>query len=410
MSDRNADVWFSEDGSEWTQVESLNGDYLQGVGNHDAKVGGNVAPWYSRYGHSLNAIDGDGDGTADIMILTGGFDPIVSNDVWITTNGITWMFDGYAPWPKRAYHGAEVYKGELWIMGGTPLTNDIWIGRPMMKKSNKSQYYIAWRMHTPHTDSGSMWSPRAAFCTVTQLRREAYPLNEIVANSEENSVDSLFVIGGFGGYPNEDKRTRNDVWFTPDGSNWTQISPPNLEDEKMPWGSRGWHACKVWHDKDDRSTGVSQASKRFYKHHMPEKKSLMYPKIYLMGGGYLGTHGNNEVRYINGYTDVWWTLDGSEWHRVDYEEGKKVSLYSTSEVYETIIEKEKSIYLGKWGMRLELLHTNLYSDDTGKDCVDNEESKSTCTSQISNLVVIGGDTTDGGPIVNDVFISRSGGE
>ena len=36
------------------------------------------------YGHSLNAIDGDGNGVADVMILAGGFSPLASNDVWIT--------------------------------------------------------------------------------------------------------------------------------------------------------------------------------------------------------------------------------------------------------------------------------------------------------------------------------------
>jgi hypothetical protein len=45
---------------------------------------------YSRYGHSLNALDGDGDGIADVMILAGGFSPVASNDVWITADGISW--------------------------------------------------------------------------------------------------------------------------------------------------------------------------------------------------------------------------------------------------------------------------------------------------------------------------------
>lgn len=48
------------------------------------------APGYSRFGHSLNALDGDGDGIADVMILAGGFSPVASNDVWITADGINW--------------------------------------------------------------------------------------------------------------------------------------------------------------------------------------------------------------------------------------------------------------------------------------------------------------------------------
>ena len=84
MENENYDVWYSKDGASWSQVTEIYGDFLQGIGNADAKVGGYVAPWYSRYGHSLNAIDGDGDGVADVMILAGGFSPLASNDVWIT--------------------------------------------------------------------------------------------------------------------------------------------------------------------------------------------------------------------------------------------------------------------------------------------------------------------------------------
>ena len=40
------------------------------------------------------------------MVLAAGFSPLPSNDVWVTKDGISWYFDGHAPWPKRAYHGA----------------------------------------------------------------------------------------------------------------------------------------------------------------------------------------------------------------------------------------------------------------------------------------------------------------
>lgn len=109
LENEEADVWWSKNGASWNQVTELHGDFLIGIGNGDAKVGGYVAPWYSRYGHSLNSIDADGDGHADIMILAGGFSPIASNDVWVTRDGIWWHFEGYAPWPKRAYHGRQFF-------------------------------------------------------------------------------------------------------------------------------------------------------------------------------------------------------------------------------------------------------------------------------------------------------------
>lgn len=80
QENENNDVWFSKDGATWNQVTEIHGDFLlQGVGNGDAKIGGYAAPWYSRYGHSLDALDGDGDGVADVMVLAGGNSPIPSN-------------------------------------------------------------------------------------------------------------------------------------------------------------------------------------------------------------------------------------------------------------------------------------------------------------------------------------------
>ena len=159
FENENSDVWWSEDGASWNQVTDLKGEFLQGVGNWDAKVGGYVAPWYSRYGHSLNALDADGDGIADAMILAGGYNPMLSNDIWITTDGITWYFDGFAPWPKRAYHGATVFQGKLWIIGGTPLTNDVWMGRLIKDVvSTKAGYTMTWNAKVlPHE---APWAPR----------------------------------------------------------------------------------------------------------------------------------------------------------------------------------------------------------------------------------------------------------
>lgn len=45
----------------------------------------------------------------------------------------------------------------------------------------------------------------------------------------------------------------------------------------------------------------------------------------------LRKQGNNVVRSLEGYVDTWWSRDGSNWHRVDYEEGRQRSRYSTNE-------------------------------------------------------------------------------
>lgn len=46
---------------------------------------------YERYGHSLNAVDTDGDGLDDMMVLLGGYASSPSNDMWVTEDGVHWM-------------------------------------------------------------------------------------------------------------------------------------------------------------------------------------------------------------------------------------------------------------------------------------------------------------------------------
>jgi len=48
---------------------------------------GPIAPWFSRFAHSLDSVDLDEDGEEDVMILMGGFAPDPFNDVWVSKNG-----------------------------------------------------------------------------------------------------------------------------------------------------------------------------------------------------------------------------------------------------------------------------------------------------------------------------------
>jgi hypothetical protein len=158
MEDRTSDIWWSEDGKIWNKVMEVTGDFIQGIGNFDAKIGGEVAPWYSRYGHSLDAIDTDGDGIDDLMVLMGGFSPMPSNDIWISPNGTTWFYESNASWKERAYHATAVFKNRLWVMGGTPLNNEVWSGYFVKDPSQRGGYKIGWSLQT---DEGKApWAPR----------------------------------------------------------------------------------------------------------------------------------------------------------------------------------------------------------------------------------------------------------
>jgi hypothetical protein len=113
---------------------------------------------YSRYGHTLAALDGDGDGVDDVLVLAGGFAPLPSNDVWLSHDGVTWRFDGFAPWPQRAYAGATVFRDRLWLAGGTPLSKDVWAGSLMSDASRDVGYTVVWEQMLP--PNVAPWTPR----------------------------------------------------------------------------------------------------------------------------------------------------------------------------------------------------------------------------------------------------------
>ena len=79
----------------------------------------------------------------------------------------------------------------------------------------------------------------------------------------------------------------------------------------------------------------------------------MNPRIWVAGGGYMGVKGNNNVKTMEAYVDLWWSRDGVEWTPVSYTEGKERSLYSTSETYYIASQKR---YIGKWGLKLVPFH------------------------------------------------------
>ena len=61
FTERNADVWYSKYGEEWFQVDNMQGDFLNGVGNFDALHKDKTAPWFGRYGHTLDALERSAD-------------------------------------------------------------------------------------------------------------------------------------------------------------------------------------------------------------------------------------------------------------------------------------------------------------------------------------------------------------
>ena len=69
-----------------------------------------------------------------------GDDTSLKNDVWSTANGKEWKREiASAPWSPRAYHAAVVHDGKLWVIGGGNYvpkyraSNDVWSSRDGVK-------------------------------------------------------------------------------------------------------------------------------------------------------------------------------------------------------------------------------------------------------------------------------------
>ena len=59
-------------------------------------------------------------------LIIGGYSPVPSNDLWITTDGVVWVYCGLAPWSARAWHSTLVFNNTLYLYGGSPLNNEVW--------------------------------------------------------------------------------------------------------------------------------------------------------------------------------------------------------------------------------------------------------------------------------------------
>jgi len=116
------------------------------------------------------------------------------NDVWRSEDGRHWVrVLPSAPWPPRAGAHLVAFRDTLWLIGGEPADQRLWL-----------------------TTDGRQWVARA-----TPSLPAENPQAVLVYN------DAIWIIG-HGSW----ESAKNDVWSSPDGSRWTRISAP------APWPVR----------------------------------------------------------------------------------------------------------------------------------------------------------------------------
>ena len=261
------DVWLSSNGSVWNQVTITNG-------------------WTTRSDYSSFVFD---NGTGLKMWVVGGCRPNCTdgtgydNDVWYSSDGAIWtkMGVGSRAWLADSM-AAVVLNGRMWLLGGK---KNLAAG----SNSNNSVYYslsgLDWTL-APQT-SPSKWVPR-------------YGHAAVIFNSQ------IWVMGG----ADSSGVYYNDVWYSNDGSAWTQalVSAPwisrnyisSLVYNNKMWvigglGSASTLYNDVWYSSDGNiwTSVVSSASwaPRY-------TKTTNYDnKIWILGGGGLGAGNYNDIWY-----------------------------------------------------------------------------------------------------------------
>jgi hypothetical protein len=217
------EVWSSTDGSNWDFVCD--------------------APWQRRHMAGWLVYN-------DRLWVVGGDDNTGSyqNDVWSSADGLNWVrVTDSVPWADRATQIVTVFNNLMWLMGGQTvnLDPDVQTSGVVYNDVYSSADGISWTLVTPNAG----WSPRG----------------QIIGNVVYGG--KMWIIGG-GTY---DVRTYlNDVWNSPDGATWTQVTAA------APWAGRQFHNIAVFADK-----------------------------MWVIAGGTAADEG--------GSTDVWYSTDGENW-------------------------------------------------------------------------------------------------
>ena len=163
------------------------------------------ANWSTRISHSSVVFDNK-------MWVIGGYDGSNTNDVWYSINGITWtQATASANWSARGGHSSVVFDNKMWVIGGSDggVLNDVWY----------STNGITWTQAT----ASANWNARSTpTCIVYD--------NKLWLMGGEEWIAPSFV-------------KQNDVWYSTDGATWTRVT------DDANWVGRDRHASVVFDNK-----------------------------------------------------------------------------------------------------------------------------------------------------------------
>lgn len=246
------DVWYSEDGVTWSQATD-------------------DASWPARDEHTSVVFDNK-------MWVMGGYTYsagegtpyVASNDVWYSEDGVTWtQATGAADWDDRIYFTSVVFDSKIWVIGGYYKT-DVWY----------SSDGVSWTQATSSAPFASQMGAIEATVFDNKIwvigGGEAAKADDVYYSSDGATWTQVTGSASFGGRRYHTCATFNDmlwvmgggdlsgsvaynghVWYSSDGSDWTQ------ETAVAPWAKRQDHASVVFDDKIWVMGGVEESTRDY---------------------------------------------------------------------------------------------------------------------------------------------------
>ncbi|MFC1600779.1 cohesin domain-containing protein [Candidatus Sumerlaeota bacterium] len=209
-----------------------------------------------------------------------------------------------AQWSDSAGQDSVVYNGKMWVIGtyDGSYHNDVWY----------SEDGASWTEAT----SAAQWPVRGNYSSVVYDGK-------------------MWVIGG--GIHNQPASTRhNDVWYSDNGTSWTEATPA------APWSPRGYHTSVVFNDKmwviggrddglhndvwysEDGTSWTEATSSAPWAARFCHTSVVHNGKIWVLGGWSTGS---------TYYNDVWYSEDGVDWTEATSAAGWSKRWYHMSVVH-----------------------------------------------------------------------------
>jgi dihydrofolate reductase len=213
------------------------------------------------------------DGTGEKMWVIGGqgSNNTYKKDVWHSTNGVTWkQATATAAFSARNSHTSVVFDNKMWVIGGfdgsggTSSKNDVWsstngITWTEVRANGAASGFSARYSHTSvvfddgagkkmwviagrdsrslndiwHSTNGATWTK----ATNSEKFSDRYSHTSVVFNDGDST--KMWVIGGYSG-----KFSKNDVWNSTNGITWTEAT------NSAKFSGRETHQSVVFNDND----------------------------------------------------------------------------------------------------------------------------------------------------------------